>query len=45
MYGGVEGTGGRVSERSVCVVLRENEKKRRIKNVWPANERKEIFWN
>ena len=34
VYAGVECTGGKVRERSVCVVLRENEKKRRTKNVW-----------
>ena len=43
VYVGVECTNRRVRERSVCVVLRENEKKRRTKNVWLAKKRKEIF--
>jgi len=43
-YGGVECIGGTVRERtSVCVVLREKEKKKRTKNVWPAKERKRYF--
>ena len=43
-YGGVGCIGGTMRERmSVCVVLREKEKKRRTKNVWLAKERKEIF--
>jgi len=45
VYGGVECTGGTVTERmSACIVLREKEKKRRTNNVWPAKEWKEIFW-
>ena len=40
VYGDEECTGGRVRERSAFVLLRENEMKRRTKNVWSAKERK-----